>query len=983
MNSQAPLEAIFFAALEKGSPEARAAYLNEACAGDAELRRRVDKMIAAQTHAGSFLEAPPADLVPTAGEPRVTEGPGTVIGPYKLLEQIGEGGFGVVFMAEQQQPIRRKVALKVLKPGMDTRQVVARFEAERQALALMDHPNIAHVFEAGETATGRPYFAMELVRGIPITDFGDLNHLSVRQRLELFVNVCQAVQHAHQKGIIHRDLKPTNVLVTMHDDTAVVKVIDFGIAKARGQQLTDKTLFTNFVQMLGTPMYMSPEQAQLSGLDVDTRSDVYSLGVLLYELLTGTTPFDKERLRTAACDEIRRIIREEDPPKPSTRFSTIGQAATTLSANRQSDPKRLSQMFRGELDWIVMKSLEKDRNRRYETASAFAGDVQRYLHDEPVLACPPSAAYRVRKYARRHKAGLVITGLILLFMTVFVGILSWIGGNHAAQRSAAEREAVQAYQGALAQMALTDWDEAKALAERADGLLAGVGSNGELQRRVDRLMADQRMAVRLEGIRLTQGLLKWESSGRTPADPTYASAFREYGIDVQELDVDASVERIRASSISDQLVSALDDWIRIKAPAESAAQARLRSIADGADSNEWRRRFRALAGERNRKALEELADRLEVRSLHPATVVLLGLALVETGAADKAVAVLAAAQQRTPNDLWLNVALGHYLTYSIEPKRPAEGVGYWRAALALRPKSPALWVALGDALAKLPGQTDHYLAAYQRAIELGPNHPRGYGALGGHYLRMGNFGKAIQLFQKSLQLDPDQPNHHWNLAVTYMNTRQWPEALQGIQSIIRLGRDDLENRNNLAPLLLLTEDVEGYHRLCAHVQEQYRNPNTHRTAFLASRLCTLAKNGVAKNELPVRWAEQAVAGWRCDHYLHALGMAHFRAGHFDAAEQWMHRSLEANPNWQGVACNWFGLALVCQGQGKTAEATQWLEKGQAWIEGCAPGKPTSRVASQTLSTHDWLAAHVLCREAEAVLTPQGAPTPKEKPPAPD
>jgi serine/threonine protein kinase len=289
---------------------------------------------------------------------------------------------------------------------MDTRQVIARFEAERQALALMDHANIARVLDAGATATGRPYFVMELVRGVQITDFCDQNHLSVSERLQLFVHICQAVQHAHQKGIIHRDIKPSNVLVTRHDGAPVVKIIDFGVAKATGQQLTEKTLFTNFAQMIGTPLYMSPEQAELSSLDIDTRSDIYSLGVLLYELLTGTTPFDREQLRQASFDEIRRIIREEEPARPSTRISTLKQAATTVSVNRKSDPKRLSQLFRGELDWIVMKALEKDRNRRYDTASALAADVLRYLNDEPVQACPPSALYRVRKFARRNKAAL-------------------------------------------------------------------------------------------------------------------------------------------------------------------------------------------------------------------------------------------------------------------------------------------------------------------------------------------------------------------------------------------------------------------------------------------------------------------------------------------------------------------------------------------------------------------------------------------------
>jgi eukaryotic-like serine/threonine-protein kinase len=324
-------------------------------------------------------------------------------------------------MAEQHQPVRRKVALKVIKPGMDTRQVIARFNAERQALAMMDHPNIAKVFDGGETASGRPYFVMELVRGVPITDYCDQAHLSPRERLELFVTVCQAVQHAHQKGIIHRDLKPSNVLVTVHDGRPLVKIIDFGIAKATGGQLTDKTLFTGFAQMVGTPLYMSPEQAGQS-LDIDTRSDIYSLGVLLYELLTGSTPFDRERFKKAAYDEIRRIICEEDPPRPSTRLSE-SKTLPSISAHRHLEPAKLTKLVRGELDWIVMKSLEKDRNRRYETANGFAMDVQRYLADEAVQACPPSAGYRLRKFARRNKRALATVGAFALALVVVLASL--------------------------------------------------------------------------------------------------------------------------------------------------------------------------------------------------------------------------------------------------------------------------------------------------------------------------------------------------------------------------------------------------------------------------------------------------------------------------------------------------------------------------------------------------------------------------------
>jgi serine/threonine protein kinase/tetratricopeptide (TPR) repeat protein len=419
---------LFLKALELRSAGERQEYLDGACGGDTALRAEVDSLLEASGRVGLFLESPAAIVssplggegqgvreIATVDEP-ISAGPGTVLGPYKVLEQIGEGGFGVVFMAEQREPIRRKVALKVLKPGMESRQVIARFEAERQALALMDHPNIAKVLDAGQASNGRPYFVMDLVKGLPITDYCDEAQLTTRERLELFVHVCQAVQHAHQKGIIHRDIKPSNVLVTVQDGAALVKVIDFGIAKAVGQQLTDKTVFTGFAQMIGTPLYMSPEQAALSNTDVDTRSDIYSLGVLLYELLTGTTPFLRERLQQAGYDEMRRILREEEPPRPSTRISTLGQAARTVSTNRKSDPQRLSRLCRGELDWIVMKALEKDRNRRYETASAFAADVQGYLHDEPVHACPPSASYRLRKFVRRNKGPVLATSVFLLLL---------------------------------------------------------------------------------------------------------------------------------------------------------------------------------------------------------------------------------------------------------------------------------------------------------------------------------------------------------------------------------------------------------------------------------------------------------------------------------------------------------------------------------------------------------------------------------------
>src|SRR3989475_1145254 len=456
---------------------------------------------------------PKQDASPTQpgeGEPTtkliapIEQGPGTMIGRYKLLEKVGEGGFGTVYVAEQREPVKRRVALKIIKLGMDTKQVIARFEAERQALALMDHPNIAKVLEAAATDTGRPYFVMELVRGIKITDYCDQNNLSTRQRLDLFISVCQAIQHAHQKGIIHRDIKPSNILVTLHDGVPVPKVIDFGIAKATQGELTDKTVYTQLQEFIGTPAYMSPEQAEMSGLDIDTRADIYSLGVLLYELLTGKTPFDAQDLLEAGLEQMRRTIREKEPLRPSTRL-TQELTSKVESRNQKSEMdeassrrllqiRKLIELLRGDLDWIVMKCLEKDRTRRYDTANTLAADVQRYLNTEPVAARPPSQLYRFRKMVRRNKLAFGAASAVAAALVIGLGLSAWLFLKEkearllsvSAQKAAEQArvsEAVQRQQAQAGELkARNEAAKSQQIAQFLKDMLNGVGPSKALGR---------------------------------------------------------------------------------------------------------------------------------------------------------------------------------------------------------------------------------------------------------------------------------------------------------------------------------------------------------------------------------------------------------------------------------------------------------------------------------------------------------------------
>ena len=486
-----PELAIFSAARRLPAGE-RAAYLDGACAGDAALRQRVEELLRASEEAGAFLQDPapgaqrPADVFVSPKTLLIAAAPGERVGDrigrFKLLQQIGEGGCGVVYMAEQEEPVRRQVALKVIKLGMDTRSVIARFEAERQALALMDHPNIAKVLDAGATETGRPFFVMELVRGVKITDYCDQRNLSMRERLDLFIQVCQAVQHAHQKGVIHRDLKPSNILVTARDGVPVPKVIDFGIAKATsGQPLTDKTLFTAFAQFMGTPAYMSPEQAEMSELGIDTRSDIYSLGVLLYELLTGRTPFDATELLRSGLNAMRRTIREEEPARPSTRLSTLIEGElSAVAKHRHTDAPKLINLLRGDLDWIVMKSMEKDRARRYETANGLATDIQRHLKNEPVVARPPSSFYRFQKLVQRNKLAFAAVAAVTTALVLGVVVSTW-QALRATRAENVQRELLQQAQ-ANEKKAASEGAKSQQVAQFMKDMLKGVAPSAALGR---------------------------------------------------------------------------------------------------------------------------------------------------------------------------------------------------------------------------------------------------------------------------------------------------------------------------------------------------------------------------------------------------------------------------------------------------------------------------------------------------------------------
>jgi tetratricopeptide (TPR) repeat protein len=832
-------QTIFIEALEIEDEAERAAFLDRACGGGAALRERVGRLLLRHKEHDSLLDRtggltdvfPPPPAAPPVG-------PGAMIGPYKLLHQIGEGGMGTVFLAEQDQPVRRKAAIKIVKAGMASPQAVARFEAERQALAMMDHPNIARVFDGGTTADGRPYLVMELIKAVPITRFCDERRLTPRQRLELFAPVCAAVQHAHQKGIIHRDIKPSNVLVALYDDMPVPKVIDFGIAKATGEKLTQQTLFTELGAVVGTLEYMSPEQASLNQLDVDTRSDIYSLGVLLYELLTGSPPLDRKRMAGLGMLEVLRLIREEEPPKPSARLSPSAELPA-ISANRGVGAGRLCGLVKGELDWIVMKCLEKERARRYETAGELAQDIHRYLADEPVLAGPPSAVYRLRKFASRHSRSLITIAAVSLIALLGAAGIGWAMWRGAGEREARmegvrvglaktehfcerAREMPAATSGEAA-AAIAVWRQAGASLAQAEAALDAGGSEDALHARVAAAReameeglarAEASLAYALKKEKLFSNLDEarmsrsaWSGTGFNYLGllAKYDKAFTEYGLAVKRGSRDELARRIRAEepAVREALILALEDWADA---AESAVDAwhleaaalipELWALVGAADRDPWRARYRAawkkVVGARQQEAIALLADLWTLAwtadrgPLRARERVRRKKALDEEKRTLKELQALSAEAMRPSTPPAVFPRLASYL--AVLGDRDG-GIDLLRWARLRHPTDFWLHFYLGDLLRKdgqSPARIEERIGCYHAALALRPRAGAAHNNLGQALVDKGRLDDAIDAFRTVIECEPDNIFAHMNLGVLMERTGRAKDALASYRRAVEL-----------------------------------------------------------------------------------------------------------------------------------------------------------------------------------------------------
>jgi serine/threonine-protein kinase len=910
----ARLSEIFNEAKVRPAGAERAQFLTEACGGDATLQADVEQLLRAFEDASRFLKPGPGispDLEAQFAALKPEEA-GEQIGHYKLQQQIGEGGFGVVWMAEQTAPVRRRVALKIIKLGMDTREVIARFEQERQALAMMDHPNIARVLDAGATATGRPYFVMELVRGIKITEYCDQANLATAERLQLFIAVCHAVQHAHQKGIIHRDLKPSNILVTLHDGVPVPKVIDFGVAKAtQSQRLTELTLFTQFQQMIGTPLYMSPEQAEMSGLDIDTRSDIYSLGVLLYELLVGRTPFDPEKLLRAGHDEIRRVIREEDPPKPSTALSTMQlEMQTNVARHRDAKAATIAGLLRGDLDWIVMKALEKDRARRYETAGAFAADVQRYLTDEPVTASPPSTLYRLRKFARRNKVGLAVAAVVLFSLVLAGSGVGWALRDRAARHAQAAGQVTSILTEIGQLESKQNWTEALVAARHAEAVASGSAVDAATTHRVRERLKDLEFVDRLEKIRMKwwarwiEG--KFDSAG---ADREYARAFRDYGVDV-ETPIEPFKDR---PPFAIPIAAALDVWAdaRWSVTGDAAASKRLIALARRIDPEPLRDRLRATWGESAsgvRDEVRRLAESIDISAQHPATLVILASALHRVKLPNSALKLLHRGQSEYPADFWLN----YNLAYRLEEQKDYEGaIRFYTAAVSTRPTAVAALNNLGNVL-KEQGKPDEAMDAYRKGIGWDPQAAFCYNGLGNVLDAQGKRDEAIVAYRKAAELDPKEAAHHANLGTVLRKQKKLDEAVAEYGKAVRLDPKDANAQYGLGTALF---DLDKLDAAIVCFRKTIELDPKHADAHDNLGRILYLNNKLSEATIACRKAIELKPNNAEAH--RTLGITLAEQNQFDEAATALHRSIELEPK---RAIGYFYIGNLLAKQNKMEEA---------------------------------------------------------------
>jgi serine/threonine protein kinase len=1004
---------IFTRALELPEEE-RAAYLAQACGSDEALRLLVEGLLRAHVDAAGFMEEAPITLGAVgsteqdAGEPCeksefvMGENLGDRIDRYKLVQRLGEGGCGVVFMAEQEEPVRRLVALKVIKPGMDTKSVIARFEAERQALALMDHPNIAKVLDAGTSESGRPYFVMELVRGFKITDYCDRNSLSTAARLDLFMQVCHAIQHAHQKGIIHRDIKPSNILVTKTEEgEPLPKVIDFGIAKATtGQRLTDKTLFTAFELLIGTPAYMSPEQAELGGTDVDTRTDIYSLGVLLYELITGTTPFDTRELIKAGLDEVRRVIRSEDPVRPSTRLRTMVEGELiNISQHRQSEPPKLIREVRGDLDWIVMKALEKDRTRRYATANGLAEDIQHYLANEGVLARPPSAVYKLRKLVARNK---------LLFAAIGAILISLLAGLSIAIRSLTkERRARQDAEAAAAKSRQVTRFLQEMMGSAAPGIAHGRDTTllreivDQTAKRVGAELADQPEVE--ADLRLTIGSVYDQLGAYDQAEGMFRAvlAFHRKSMPADSGPMVNITSRLGSALLNQGKIDEAE-----KLMMDLAARLEQAGKMDSLDATpcvenlalvRWKRKRLVEAESLLRKVIAIRTQNLGAGNAETiATLNLLGSVLLtedKFAEAEQTFREQLEGAQRLFGTEHLQVALiFHNLAWTLAKEhKMEEALTYMNKAVELQRKllgeSDRDSIVSLFSLGEIHRQMGHFAEAENSyRLTLARDHsvlanPESLRVLAlERLLTVLNSQRKQKEVEAVLNefLTPEVIQQRES--APFVSTRadifarrgQWKEAAEDAAKVVQHVPADHQSYHTLAPLLVAMGNREEYRKLSLEIVARFAKSQNVYEADRMAKDCSILPSSGADPQAVAELARVAVTGGKdpsvLPYFQASSAMAEYRAGNFATAVEWARKAAATSHRYARVEAG----AVLAMAQFQLKQSGD-ARAALAQCTEAAQDLPTLASGDLGGDWRDWIIAHALLEEARALTTSNSPP----------